>query len=88
MLAMHWVPVAQLLQVYVVPAGRQESWSVSHRPASIWHESVRVQHEPTTPDAGAGPALPVAFATHSSPLAQATVTVWPHPSGRFVPHSF
>jgi hypothetical protein len=84
----HWVPVVHLLQLYVVPAARHESWIGPHVPEARLHESVRVQHDPTTPDAGAGPGLPVAFATHSSPVAHAAFTVCPHPSGRFVPHWF
>lgn len=85
-LAMHCVPAVHLLQLYVEPAARQESWIAPHVPEARLHESVRVQHDPTTPDAGAGPGLPVAFATHSSPAAHAAFTVWPQPSGRFVPH--
>jgi hypothetical protein len=79
---------AHLLQVYVVPAGLHESWMVPHDPASRLQVSVRVQHVPTTPFAGAGPGLPVEFATHSSVPEHVTVIVCPHPSGRLVPHWF
>ena len=84
----HDVPATHLLQLYVVPTARHESWIAPHVPEARLHESVRVQHEPTTPEAGAGPGLPVAFATHSSPVAQVAFTVWPQPSGRFVPQWF
>jgi hypothetical protein len=86
--ATHVVPVVHLLQLYVEPAARHESWIGPHVPEARLHESVRVQHEPTTPEAGAGPGLPVEFATHSSFAGHAAVTVWPQPSGRFVPHWF
>jgi hypothetical protein len=74
-LTSHCVPVVHLLQLYVVPAARQESWIGPQVPEARLHESVRVQHDPTTPDAGAGPGLPVAFATHSSPVAHVALIV-------------
>jgi hypothetical protein len=87
-LTLHCVPVVHLLQVFVVPVGRHESWIGAHVPEARVHVSVRVQHDPTTPLAGAAPAAPVLLATHSWLVPQATLIVPPQPSTRLVPHWF
>lgn len=51
------------------------------------HESVRVQHEPTTPLPGAGPGELVALFTQSWFAPHGALTLFaPQPFGRFVPH--
>ena len=70
-----------------LPSRRHEFATEAHEPGAFEaHVSVRVQHVPTTPLAGAGPGCPVRFPTHSWFAPQATVTVPPQPFGRFVPH--
>jgi hypothetical protein len=80
----HEVPVPHLLQL-TVPVSRHESATGAQVLAG--QLSVRVQHEPTTPDAGAGPGDPLALLTQSWAAPQLTFGILPpQPSGRFVPH--
>jgi hypothetical protein len=86
-LALHEVGLTHLSHGVVVAAIRHEFWIGPHVPEARLHESVRVQHVPATPLAGAGPGEPVALPTHSLPAPHETFRLFtPHPLGRLVPH--